>query len=130
MRIKVQAKVTAPEAVDPDKMEKVGDIVIPVEATVDDNYLTKDFDMGISAIMEALGCTADDLDNWYAYAQDGSISDNHTQNPGFFFNDEGKIENWGSNAACFITYTGKLADGKFSIGQMQNISQKSQSQRL
>lgn len=119
VRIKVQAKVTAPEAVDPDKMEKVGDVVIPVEATVDNNYLTKDFDMGISAIMEALGCTADDLDNWYAYAQDGSISDNHTQNPGFFFNDEGKIESWGNNAACFITYKDKLADGKFSIGQMQ-----------
>lgn len=119
-RIKISVKMEVPEVVDPNQMVKVGETTIQVSADIDNNYATKGFTIDMEAIVAALGCTTDDLVDVYAYAQDGSFSDNHTEGSGgFYYNADGKIENWGSNASCFIARTStSLQDGAYTIGQM------------
>ena len=120
VKVKIQVKIIVPEQVDPNDMVKAGESSIDVEAKIDNNYATKSFTINMEEIVAALGCTTADFDDVFAYAQDGSISDNHTENSGgFYYNADGKVENWGENAACFIARTStSLEDGKFSIGQM------------
>ena len=119
-RVKVQAVVKKPEAVDPSDIVKVGETTVEVSAGIDNNYATKGFSIDMEAIVAALGCTTADLEDVYALDQDSVISDNHTEGSGgFYYNAEGRIENWGSNAAAFIARTTtSLQDGKFTIGQM------------
>ena len=121
-RVKVQAVVKKPEAVDPSDIVKVGETTVEVSAGIDNNYATKGFSIDMEAIVAALGCTTADLEDVYALDQDSVISDNHTEGSGgFYYNAEGRIENWGSNAAAFIARTTtSLQDGKFTIGQMAN----------
>ena len=121
-RVKVQAVVKKPEAVDPSTLVKVGETTVEVSAGIDNNHATKGFSIDMEAIVAALGCTTADLEDVYALDQDSVISDNHTENSGgFFFNAEGRIEIYGSNAAAFIARTTtSLQDGKFTIGQMPN----------
>ena len=121
-RVKVQAIVKKPEAVDPSTLVKVGETTVEVSAGIDNNHATKGFSIDMEAIVAALGCTTADLEDVYALDQDSVISDNHTENSGgFFFNAEGRIEIYGSNAAAFIARTTtSLQDGKFTIGQMPN----------
>lgn len=121
-RVKVQAIVKKPEAVDPSQIVKVGETTVEVSAGIDNNYVTKGFTIDMEAIVAALGCTTADLEDVYALDQDSVISDNHTEGSGgFYYNAEGRIENWGSNAAAFIARTStSLQDGKFTIGQMAN----------
>ena len=121
-RVKVQAIVKKPEAVDPSTLVKVGETTVEVSAGIDNNYATKGFSIDMEAIVAALGCTTADLEDVYALDQDSVISDNHTEGSGgFYYNAEGRIENWGSNAAAFIARTStSLQDGKFTIGQMAN----------
>ena len=121
-RVKVQAIVKKPEAVDPSQIVKVGETTVEVSAGIDNNYVTKGFTIDMETIVAALGCTTADLEDVYALDQDSVISDNHTENSGgFFFNAEGRIEIYGSNAAAFIARTTtSLQDGKFTIGQMPN----------
>ena len=121
-RVKVQAIVKKPEAVDPSTLVKVGETTVEVSAGIDNNYVTKGFSIDMEAIVAALGCTTADLEDVYALDQDSVISDNHTEGSGgFYYNAEGRIENWGSNAAAFIARTStSLQDGKFTIGQMAN----------
>jgi len=120
VKVKIQVKIIVPEQVDPNDMVKAGESSIDVEAKIDNNYATKSFTINMEEIVAALGCTTADFDDVFAYAQDGSISDNHTEGSGgFYYNADGKIEDWGANAACFIARTStSLEDGKFSIGQM------------
>lgn len=119
-RVKVQAIVKKPEAVDPSDIVKVGENTVEVSAGIDNNYVTKGFTIDMETIVAALGCTTDDLEDVYAYDQEGTISDNHTEGSGgFYYNAEGRIEGWGSNSAAFIARTAtSLQDGKFTIGQM------------
>ena len=121
-RVKVQAIVKKPEAVDPSTLVKVGETTVEVSAGIDNNYVTKGFSIDMEDVVAALGCTTDDLEDVYALDQDSVISDNHTEGSGgFYYNAEGRIENWGSNAAAFIARTStSLQDGKFTIGQMAN----------
>lgn len=125
-RVKVQAIVKKPEAVDPSDIVKVGETTVEVTAEIDNNYITKGFSIDMETIVAALGCTTDDLEDVYAYDQEGNISDNHTESigsptAGYFFNAEGRIENWGENAAAYIARTTtSLQDGNFTIGQMPN----------
>lgn len=121
-RVKVQAVVKKPEAVDPSDIVKVGETTVEVSAGIDNNYATKGFSIDMEAIVAALGCTTADLEDVYALDQDSVISDNHTEGSGgFYYNAEGRIEIWGSNAAAFIARTStSLQDGKFTIGQMAN----------
>ena len=121
-RVKVQAILKKPEAVDPSDIVKVGETTVEVSAGIDNNHATKGFSIDMEAIVAALGCTTADLEDVYALDQDSVISDNHTENSGgFFFNAEGRIEIYGSNAAAFIARTTtSLQDGKFTIGQMPN----------
>lgn len=121
-RVKVQAIVKKPEAVDPSTLVKVGETTVEVSAGIDNNYVTKGFTIDMETIVAALGCTTADLEDVYALDQDSVISDNHTEGSGgFYYNAEGRIENWGSNAAAFIARTStSLQDGKFTIGQMAN----------
>lgn len=123
-RVKVQAVVKKPEAVDPSTLVKVGETTVEVTAEIDNNYITKGFSIDMEAIVAALGCTTADLEDFYAYDQDGVVSDDHTESigsptAGYFFNAEGRIESWGENAAAYIARTStSLQDGKFTIGQM------------
>lgn len=121
-RVKVQAVVKKPEAVDPSQIVKVGETTVEVSAGIDNNYVTKGFTIDMEAIVAALGCTTADLEDVYALDQDSVISDHHTEGSGgFYYNAEGRIEIWGSNAAAFIARTStSLQDGKFTIGQMAN----------
>jgi hypothetical protein len=121
-QIHVYVVVKEPEIIDPNAMIQVGDTVIAITADVDNNYATKGFTIDMEAVVAALGCTTADLEDVYAWASEGSISDNHTEGSGgFYYNDEGYIENWGSNASFFIARTTtSLNDGKFTIGQMAN----------
>lgn len=121
-RVKVQAIVKKPEAVDPSQIVKVGETTVEVSAGIDNNYVTKGFTIDMEAIVAALGCTTADLEDVYALDQDSVISDHHTEGSGgFYYNAEGRIEIWGSNAAAFIARTStSLQDGKFTIGQMAN----------
>lgn len=121
-RVKVQAIVKKPEAVDPSQIVKVGETTVEVSAGIDNNYATKGFSIDMEAVVAALGCTTDDLEDVFAYDQEGGISDNHTEGSGgFYYNAEGKIESWGANSAAFIARTTtSLQDGKFTIGQMAN----------
>ena len=118
----MQAIVKKPEAVDPSQIVKVGETTVEVSAGIDNNYVTKGFTIDMETIVAALGCTTADLEDVYALDQDSVISDNHTEGSGgFYYNAEGRIENWGSNAAAFIARTStSLQDGKFTIGQMAN----------
>ena len=121
-RVKVQAILKKPEAVDPSDIVKVGETTVEVSAGIDNNYATKGFSIDMEAIVAALGCTTADLEDVYALDQDSVISDHHTEGSGgFYYNAEGRIEIWGSNAAAFIARTTtSLQDGKFTIGQMAN----------
>ena len=121
-RVKVQAIVKKPEAVDPSQIVKVGETTVEVSAGIDNNYVTKGFTIDMETIVAALGCTTADLEDVYALDQDSVISDHHTEGSGgFFYNAEGRIETYGSNAAAFIARTTtSLQDGKFTIGQMPN----------
>lgn len=117
-RVKVSVKMEVPEVVDPNKMVLVGETTVQVTADIDNNYATKGFTLDMEAIVAALGCTIDDLEDVFAYAQDGSISDNHTEGSGgFYYNADGKIESWGNNASCFIAIS-SFSEGKYTIGQM------------
>ena len=122
VKVKIQVKVTEPEKVDQDKMTLVGESSVDVTAKIDNNYATKGFTIDMEEIVTALGCTIADLADVYAYDQEGKFSDNHTESSGgFYYNADGKIENWGSNSAAFIARTStSLEDGKFTIGQMSN----------
>ena len=122
VKIKIQVKMEEPVKVDQDQMVKVGESSVDVTAKIDNNYATKSFTIDMEEIVTALGCTTSDLADVYAYDQEGKFSDNHTEGSGgFYYNSEGKIESWGSNAAAFIARTTtSLDDGKFTIGQMQN----------
>ena len=122
VKVKVEAEVSKPEVVDPSQMVKVGETTVKVSADIDNNYATKGFTIDMEAIVEALGCTTDDLDDLYAWAAEGELSDNHTEGSGgYYFNDQGYIEAWGSNAAFFIAVTSTtLANGNYTIGQMAN----------
>lgn len=122
VKIKIQVKVEEPVKVDQDQMTLVGESSVDVTAKIDNNYATKGFTIDMEEIVTALGCTTADLADVYAYDQEGKFSDNHTEGSGgFYFNSEGKIENWGSSSAAFIARTTtSLEDGKFTIGQMQN----------
>ena len=123
-RVKVQAIVKKPEAVDPSTLVKVGETTVEVSAEIDNNYITKGFSIDMEAVVAALGCTTADFEDFYAYDQDGVVSDYHTESigsptAGYYFNAEGRIESWGENAAAFIARTStSLQDGKFTIGQM------------
>lgn len=121
VRIKVQAKVADPEAIDPDKMVKVGEETVLIEAAIDNDYQTKSFTIDMANVLEKLGCEAADITDFYAYDENGGISDNHTEGSGgYYYSDEGRIIAWNQSAtACFIKPS-TLADGKFEIGQMAN----------
>lgn len=119
-KLTIKTNIVAPEVIDPDKLVQVGETTIEVSAAIDNNYATKSFTIDMAPICEALGCEATEIEDVLAYAQDGGISDNHTEGSGgFYFNEDGKIESWGSNAAFFIA-KGSIADGQYSIGQMAN----------
>lgn len=117
-KLTIKVNVTEPETIDPSAMVKVGESTVEVSAAIDDSYATKAFTVDMEAICAALGCTASDIADVLAYAQDGSISDNHTESSGgYYFNEDGMIEGWGSNAAFFVAKT-SLSNGQYTVGQM------------
>lgn len=118
--LKVVVDVTAQAVINPDEMVKVGEITVEVSANIDNSYATKGFTIDMDAVVAALGCTTDDLEDIYAYASEGQLSDNHTESSGgFYFNEEGFIASWGSTSAFFVARTStSLQDGKYTVGQM------------
>ena len=55
VRIKVQAKVADPEAIDPDKMVKVGEETVQIEAAIDNDYQTKSFTIDMVHLLHIAG---------------------------------------------------------------------------
>lgn len=119
-RVKIQVEVSEPETIDPNAMVLVGEETVEVTAEIDNNYATKAFTVDMENIVGLLGCTTDDLEDVYAWASEGEISDNHTEGSGgFYYNEEGYIISWGSSAAFFIARSSNsLSSGTFTIGQM------------
>ncbi len=117
-KITFNVNVTKPEAIPFEQMEKAGEIVIDVEAEVNTDYLTKEFEFDMSAVLEALG--EESVDDVLSWAAEGELSDNHTENSGgFYFNEDGTIGDWGGSATFFIAKV-SLEDGKYAIGQHSN----------
>lgn len=121
-RVKVQAIVKTPEAVD---TEIAGEITISVTAPVDDNYATKTFTVDMEAVAAAIGCSTSDITEFYGYQNGKLYTGNHTQsdqaNTGYFFSDSGNVVSWGTDStACYIGHSVNetVISGTFSIGQM------------
>jgi len=119
--IRINLIIDAREAIDPDKLEKVGEQEYNIAAEVNNNYNQTRFDFDMDAILEALGCTIDDLLDVYSWADEGEMSNNHTESSGgFYYNDEGYICSWGTSASFFIALTSNFKNPKYGIGQMAN----------
>ncbi|MCR5312429.1 MAG: DUF4859 domain-containing protein [Bacteroidaceae bacterium] len=117
VKVKFTANVEAQKVYDFTEMTKVGSVDVEITADIDDNYATKSFTVDMAAVIEALGCTADDISDVYAFSAENEVSDNHTEGSGgYYFNEDGYIGDWGGSATFFVAL-GSLADGKYSIGQ-------------
>jgi len=117
-KLTVKIEVKAPDAIPFEEMTKAGEQNIEISVAIDDNYATKAFTVDMATLTEALGCTADDIDDIYSWAAEGNLSNNHTEvSGGFYFGEDGFISNWGSSSAFFVAKT-SIADGTYTIGQM------------
>ena len=75
----------------------------------------------MDAVTAALGCTAEDIDEFYAWAAEGELSDNHTTSgSGYYFNQNGYIDTWANKAPVYIDPS-SIAEGKYGIGQYAGI---------
>lgn len=120
-RIKVVTEVTKPESVPFDQMTKAGEETVEITSKANTDYSTKSFTVDMEAVLAALGCEADDLDDFYAFAAEGELSDNHTTSGGgYYFTQEGFIGNWSDKAPVYIDPS-SLAEGKYNIGQYAGI---------
>jgi hypothetical protein len=117
VRIKVQVAMEEAPVIDPTQMVEIGSTNVAIKADVDNNYATKSFTVDMATICEALGCTIDDIDDVYTMSNGGISNDHNESSGGYFYNEEGVITAWGSNAAFFIGLS-SLAEGKYTIGQM------------
>lgn len=107
------------------ELQRVGQTDITVKAEVDNNYGTTKFTFSFDEILEALGCSLDDLDDVYAWAGENDMSDNHTEGgmvartSGYYLNDDGYIASWGDASAMFINFSdGIFTSPTYQIGQM------------
>lgn len=116
-RIKVQVAMEEAPVIDPTQMVEIGSTNVAVKADVDNSYATKSFTVDMATICEALGCTIDDIDDVYTMSNGGISNDHNESSGGYYYNEEGVITAWGSNAAFFIGLS-SLAEGKYTIGQM------------
>ena len=116
-RIKVVTEVKEPEVVNPDEFVKVGTQTIEINSKVVPGYGTKSFSIDIDAVYAALECTAEDIDDIYAWASEGEMTDNHTEGSGgYYYNNEGYVDSWSGDATVFIAL-GNIQEGQFNIGQ-------------
>lgn len=119
----VKIKLTV-NVVEPEKKEltKVGETTIQVSAEIDDSYATKPFTVDMSEVLQTLGCEASDLDDIYAWEEEGLLYDGtHTEGSGgWYLSDEGFVASWGSGSAFFVALNGDNAvqNGTYTIGQM------------
>ncbi|MBO4664844.1 MAG: DUF4859 domain-containing protein [Bacteroidaceae bacterium] len=98
----------------------VGDTSIAISAEVNNNYLTKTFNVDIEKVYSLLGCQASDISEIFAFSEEGVITNHHSADEGgFFFNEDGFVGEWGQSATFYIT-AGGLPNGKFAIGQRPN----------
>jgi len=117
VKINVVAKLYVPESVPFAEMTSAGSQDVEVTADIDNNHATKPFTVDVEKVYEALGCTADDIDDIFAFASEGEVSDNHTEGGGgYFFDKDGYICSYSASAAAFIALT-SIADGEFKVGQ-------------
>ena len=120
-RVKVYVDMKEQEVIDPDQLEQVGETTVEVTAEINDSYGTKAFSVDMAPILEALGVESYDEDI-FTWESEGKIGDNHTEGSGgYYYNDEGFIENWGSNASFYIALpngASSISDGNYTIGQM------------
>ncbi|MBO7660512.1 MAG: DUF4859 domain-containing protein, partial [Bacteroidaceae bacterium] len=120
-RIKVVTEVKEPENIDPNDFVKVGEQVIEINSKVVPGYGTKSFSIDIEAVYAALECTADDIDDIYAWESDGVMTDNHTESSGgFYYNNEGYVDSWAGSATVFISL-GNIPNGQYNIGQKDGV---------
>lgn len=120
-RIKVVTEVKEPENIDPNDFVKVGEQVIEINSKVVPGYGTKSFSIDIEAVYAALECTADDIDDIYAWESDGVMTDNHTESSGgFYYNNEGYVDQWSGSATVFISL-GNIPNGQYNIGQKDGV---------
>ena len=119
--VKVYTNVTDPEVINPDELTMVGETTIAITSPANDDYSTKSFIVDMEAVTTALGCTIDDIEDFYAWASETDLSDNHTTSGGgYYFNENGYIDTWANKAPVYIDPS-NLAEGKFGIGQYAGI---------
>ncbi|MBO4674161.1 MAG: DUF4859 domain-containing protein [Bacteroidaceae bacterium] len=121
VRVLVQVDLgSAPEPVDDVPFEnctEAGSTTVDVYNYAMPDYSTKAFSIDIDDVLKKLGCEANALTDFYAYASEGVLATEHTTGEGgFYFNEEGYVDTWGNKAPVYINYN-SLPEGKFAIGQ-------------
>lgn len=120
-RVKVQVSIEMPESLPFEEMTKVGETSVEITSPANNDYSTKPFTVDMEAICAALGCEPSDIDEFYAFASEGELSDNHTTSGGgYYFNQDGYIDSWGNKAPVYIDPS-DLPNGKYEIGQYAGV---------
>ena len=117
-RVKVYVEVTKPESIPFEQMTKAGEITVPVKVEkAESGYPVTTFSFDMDPIIEALGVESSDIDEFYAWASEGELSNNHTEgSSGYYMSADGYIDTWSNMAPIFVRPT-SLANGEYEIGQ-------------
>lgn len=101
-------------------MTQVGDTIIYVKQTPDNNYTTSNINPDMAAIAAALGTTTSNV-QLQAIDSNGSLSSNSTaNNGGFWLTQAGIITSWGTGAFFFVEPTANNDYSTIHIGQYPN----------
>ena len=118
-RIRVQAKISSPEYVDPNQWTEVGKLTMTQTATKLSDYLQLNTHIdNMSEISELLECSADDIE-FNHLSTDGSGFDSDLSDGwGAWVNELGYYCSWGADAAIMIAMD-KIDDGDYQISTLQ-----------
>ncbi len=118
-RVKVQVEVSEPQTIPFDEMTLAGEKTVPVKMEQAESgwpYIDIAFDM--TPVAEALGVETSDLDEVYAWASEGNLSNNHTTGEagGYYFDADGYIAGY-SNASPIYMFPTDIYNGEWRFGQ-------------
>ena len=120
-KLTLTVSVTKPESVPFEQMTKVGEQTVEVTSPANNDYSTKTLQIDMEALTAALGCTGEDIEDFYAWRAEGELSNDHTTSgSGYYFNQNGYIDTWANKSPVYIDPS-SLADGKYGIGQYAGI---------
>lgn len=118
-RVKVQVEVSEPQTISFDQMTLAGESTVPVKMEQAESgwpYIDIAFDM--APVAEALGVDVSDLDEAWAWASEGELSNNHTTGEagGYYFDADGYIAGY-SNESPIYMFPTDIYNGEWRFGQ-------------